>query len=79
MDQRTRERAHNLYSDIAVAYGNNPGRWASTKGAVRAVDRVALPYSLKQLSEWLSGGGLAQGAPLLQACMEFLGLCTESL
>ena len=50
-----------IYHDIAVAHGTDPERWASTSGT--ALVRVALPYSLKQLNKWLSGGGMALGAP----------------
>ena len=68
MEERPRARAHKLYNVIAEAYGSAPKRWASADGAARAVDRVALPYSLKQLSEWLSRGGMALSAPAFCAC-----------
>ena len=77
MEQRPRARAHKLYDDIAAAYGSNPKHWASADGATRAVERAALPYSLKQLSEWLSRGGMALGAPPL--CTALAMSCTQCL
>ena len=55
--------AQRLFADMAGAFIREPARWASTTGAPSAVVRVALPYSLKQLSDWLACGGLALGAP----------------
>ena len=69
VEQRTRAQADDLFNYIANAYGTGPKRWASRNGAARAVDRVALPYSLKQLSELLSCGGMTLGAPPLCACV----------
>ena len=61
--QHARHDAAKLYGDIARGYGCNPKGWASMNGAAHALSRVALPYSLKRLSEWLSRGGMALGAP----------------
>ena len=61
-----------LFEQIASAYGNDPARWASANGAQHPVVRAALPYSLKQLSDWLARGGLAQGTPPPCACMLWL-------
>ena len=65
--QSARARAQKLFTFIATAYGADPKRWASTNGAAHVVNRVALPYSLKQLNEWLSRGGMALGAPIICA------------
>ena len=63
-----RDLALELYGDIARAYARNPGRWAFTNGVPNAVGRVTVAYSLKQLSRWLSRGGMALGAPAPCAC-----------
>lgn len=60
-EQRARVHAERLYTDIAVAYNISCERCPI--GTARAMIRVALPYSIKQLSEWLSRGGMSQGAP----------------
>ena len=51
-----------IYKDMAESYSKDPERWAFMEGTGCAVARVALPYSLKQLSIWLSCGGMALGA-----------------
>ena len=58
--------AHGLYNNMATAFGNDPKRWASTAPA--HVLRTMVAYSLRQLSEWLSSGGMALGAPPRHAC-----------
>ena len=44
-----------------MAYFTNYERYPV--GTAHAMGRVALPYSLKQLGDWLSRGGMALGAP----------------
>ena len=66
--QAARAHALALYENIASTYGQDPKRWASTEGTAHAVGRVALPYSLEQLSDWLARGGMALGAPAPCAC-----------
>ena len=52
VEPRARAPVLKLYKQIAVAYGQDPVRWASTSGT--ALGRVALPYSVKQLNKWLT-------------------------
>ena len=67
-EQHARHDAAKLYGQIARGYGCSPMRWASMNGAAHALSRVALPYSNKQLSEWLSRGGMALGALCALLC-----------
>lgn len=60
--QLARKRALSLFMRLEEAYDSDPERWASTKGTVDAVARVAMTYSLKQLSMWLARGSMAQGS-----------------
>lgn len=69
-EQLARARALLLYTDIGLAYGQDAQRWASIKDVASIMARVVLPYALKQLSDWLSSGGMALGAPLPCACTE---------
>ena len=51
-----------------IAFGNDPGRWASTASMAHALGMV-VSYSLRQLSEWLSSGGMSRGMPPRHAYM----------
>ena len=53
---------------FARAFGSDPSRWAFDSSLAHALG-MAVTYCLKQLSEWLSGGGMALGAPPCHACM----------
>ena len=66
--QLARVPALALYLDMVRSYSSYPERLASTKGIVLAVGRLALPYCLKELSDWLSRGGMALGASPPCAC-----------
>ena len=44
---------------MARHYAGNHAKWEKV---APAVGRVALPYSLAQLSDWLARGGMAAGA-----------------
>ena len=68
-ERLAREEAWLLFNHVATEFGNDPAHWALADGAPHAVVRVALPYSLRQLSDWLAHGGMAQGAPPACACM----------
>ena len=67
--------AHGLYNTVATGFSNDPKGWASTAPAHVLSKMVA--YSLRQLSEWLSSGGMALGAPPFHACMISCN-CAES-
>ena len=60
--QPARARALALVAHLTVAYARAPQRSAYAKGTLHAVGRVALTYSLGQLSDWLARGGMALGA-----------------
>ena len=60
--QKARASATSLYMDLVTTYCANPERWASAKHTVLAVGRLALPYCVKQLNDWLARGGMALGA-----------------
>ena len=68
--------ALSLCMDLAMTYGDDPERWASARGTVIAVSGMALPYCLKQVSNWLARGGMALGAPAPCACA--VALCWGS-
>ena len=55
-----------LYNDIAIAYFTNYKRYPI--GKAHAMGRMALPYSLELLGDWLSLGGTALGTPPPCAC-----------
>ena len=57
-----------LFPDIGKAYACSTERWAAKAANAEMMRRVALPYSLKQLSEWLARGGVALGAAPPCAC-----------
>ena len=68
-EQVARATALVLYNYITIAYSRDAGRWASKEGVASAMDRTVLPYSIKQMRDWLSRGGIALGAPLCSAHM----------
>ena len=59
--------AQSIYESMAFAFVKEPERWASTAPA-HVLGRV-VPYSLRQLSEWLASGSMARGAPTRHARM----------
>ena len=59
--------AHGLYNTVATGFGNDPKGWASTAPA--HVLSTMVSYSLRQVSEWLAGGGMSLGASPRHACM----------
>lgn len=65
-----------MYNSMATALGNEPKRWASTASMAHVLGMV-VPYCLRQLSEWLSSGGMALGAPQRHAYM-VSGACAQS-
>ena len=63
MLQLARPAALYLYHNMAVRFGQSSFLWMDTEGMADVLGRLALPYSLRQLSGWLSRGGMALGAP----------------
>ena len=61
--QQPRMQAMLLFMDLVTFHGDNMERWPALSSTLNVEARAALPYSLRQLSEWLARGGMAQGAP----------------